>query len=307
MVEALDGTVWATSQNAIVHIDFSSHPAKEERFNESQGVPPSWKYAYLFRGHVIFATGRGLIRYSDTDRKFVPDDELGRRFSNGTLAVSLLREDADRNVWITGDGYHGILHGDQWFGEPLLGAGLGELFALQLDPGGVSWAAGTSGKLFRYQHPPRVGPASFQTLLRSVILTNDDKPLFNGDGALPVPRLAYSANAMRFEYAAPFFEDEAGVEYQFRLGSSEKPWSAWTKETRKDYTNLPEGAHIFEVARAIRTASKARPPRSNHAARALVSNLVGLRHLCRCLSVRWLLILRWRLRALEARNKWLET
>jgi class 3 adenylate cyclase/ligand-binding sensor domain-containing protein len=307
VVEAPDGAVWATSQDAIVRIDFSSQPAKAERFNAVQGVPPSWKYAYLLRGHVVFATSRGLLRFSEPDHKFLPDDELGLRFSNGSLAISTVREDAARNVWITGDGYHGILHANQWFGEPLLGAGLGELYALQLDSDGVAWAAGTSGKLFRYRQPRLIAAASFQTLLRSAILTSDETPLFNGDGAMPVPRLPYRDNAIRFAYAAPFFEDQASVDYQFRLGGTEKQWSPWTKETRKDYTNLPERAYTFEVRARNPHGIETRPVSFKFTLLAPWYRTwwAYALYLAGFLFAGWM-ILRWRLRALEARNKWLE-
>jgi class 3 adenylate cyclase len=138
-------------------------------------------------------------------------------------------------------------------------------------------------------------------------LTNQDQSIFNGDGTAPLLRLPYRDNALRFEYAAPFFEDESAVEYQFRLDGSEKGWSPWTRETRKDYTNLPEGAYTFHV--------RARNPHGFESSEsAFRFSLLApwyrtwwayAVYIGAFFFAGWL-ILRWRLHALEARNKWLE-
>jgi class 3 adenylate cyclase len=145
-------------------------------------------------------------------------------------------------------------------------------------------------------------------LLRNVNLTNQDKTLFQGDGIegnkLSLP---YRDNAVRFEFAAPFFEDQAAVEYQVRLEGSESAWSSWMRDTRKDYTNLPEGKYNFRV--------RARNPHD------VISEEASFHfsllppwyrtwwaygfYVAAFLFAGWL-ILRWRLSALRARNKWLE-
>src|SRR5262249_54931843 len=72
-------------------------------------------------------------------------------------------------------------------------------------------------------------------------------PLFAGAGQPSQQRLPYKANALRFEFAAPSFEDEARTEYRVRLEGFDRDWSAWTPDTRKEYTNLPEGSYTFHV------------------------------------------------------------
>ncbi|MCG8603988.1 GAF domain-containing protein, partial [bacterium] len=62
-----------------------------------------------------------------------------------------------------------------------------------------------------------------------------------------MPTLPYANNALRFEYAAPNYEAGASNLYQTFLEGFDKRWSAWSEETKKDYTNLPEGEYLFHV------------------------------------------------------------
>jgi signal transduction histidine kinase len=45
----------------------------------------------------------------------------------------------------------------------------------------------------------------------------------------------------------PFFEESGENRYQYKLDDFDDDWSAWTKEAKKDYTNLPDGSHTFRV------------------------------------------------------------
>ena len=164
----------------------------------------------------------------------------------------------------------------------------------------------SSRDAFRYQRPPP-SKSNFNVLIRNAILTNENKPIFSGDGETPVIRLPYKDNALRFEYATPFFESESAVQYQFRLDGSDRTWSPWTTEARKDYTNLPEGKHAFRV--------RALDPHGGYSPEAVYRFTLLAPwywtwwaytiYVAVFLFAGWL-ILRWRLAALEARNKWLE-
>jgi class 3 adenylate cyclase len=307
VIEDPGGRVWAAALGSIWRIDFSSVPAKSEEFNRDQGVPASWIYIYDFRHHIVFASRRGLLQFSDSAKRFVPFTDLGARFSDGSLAVSTVREDPRHDVWITGRGYHGYLHGSEWIGNPLIEGQLDELYWLDFDSAGALWTGGGNVALVRYQRTRSATASNFTTLLRAAILTNEDKSIFAGDGPAQSMKLPYRDNALRFEYAAPFFEDDAAVQYQVRLLGSSSNWSAWTKETQKDYTNLFEGKYTFEV-RARNPHGIISPAASykfSITAPWYRTWLAYAVYVAVFLFAGWL-ILRFRLRALEARNKWLE-
>ncbi len=253
VAEEQDGRLWATTRVDIWRIDLRSHPAKVERFDGSQGVPAGWKNVYRFHGHIVFATEKGLLRFSDSERRFVPDDELGKQFADGSKAVSLVQEDTAQNVWITGEGYQGVLRkqssgGYQWLEMPLLGSGIRETWALHVDSDGTTWASGAEGALFRW-NPRAAGDPNrdFQVLIRRVAVADKKTMLFGGSGVARLLKLPYRDNELRFEFAAPFYQNEAGVQYQVRLQGSDRQWSPWMLETRKDYTNLPPHRLEFRV------------------------------------------------------------
>lgn len=307
VIEAPDGRIWGTTEYSIWRVDFASTPPETEQFTAADGVPGGgWLNVFLFRNHPIFASESGLLQFSESAKHFVADSELGAQFSDSKIGVEIVKEDPLSNVWITGKGYHGVLRGTEWLAAPLLESGIAEIYAMYHDPDGTCWASGSSGTLFRYQRPPPANN-SFGVLIRGAILTNENIPIYRGEGARPQFRLPYKDNALRFEYAAPFFEDQSAVQYQFRLEGSEKNWSPWTAETRKDYTNLPEGSYTFRV--------RARNPHGvlSSEAQFRFSLLAPWYrtwwayaiYVAAFLLAGWL-ILRWRLAALEAKNKWLE-
>ena len=311
VLEDTDGTVWSTTQLAIWHFDFSKEEAVSQNFTTADGVPAGFKTPYPFRGHVVFATPKGLMRFSEKDGRIVRDDELGASYGNGSRAVSIVREDNSGNVWITGAGYQELFEktpdGFNLFTSPFIPVGADELFTLLLDPDGSAWASDAAGALLRLQKLNlKDQRRALPSLLRRVAVIGQQDSLFEGDSAAPQLSLQHKDNALRFEFAAPYF-DGPPLEYQFQLDGNEKKWSDWTKETYKEYTNLFEGAYRFHV--------RVRDPHGTVGSEVVFpfrvfppfyrtwwayATYVGL-----LLLAGWL-ILRWRLDALQAKNRWLE-
>lgn len=59
------------------------------------------------------------------------------------------------------------------------------------------------------------------------------------------PEVPFSQNAIRFEYGITSFTHGEEVSYQYRL--DDDAWSDFTQSTVKEYSNLSEGTHVFEV------------------------------------------------------------
>ncbi|MEP7362530.1 MAG: adenylate/guanylate cyclase domain-containing protein, partial [Acidobacteriota bacterium] len=57
----------------------------------------------------------------------------------------------------------------------------------------------------------------------------------------------YSQSGLRFDFAAPFYDDSEGVEYQTMLEGRQTSWSAWSKESWRDLSNLWEGRYRLHV------------------------------------------------------------
>lgn len=100
---------------------------------------------------------------------------------------------------------------------------------------------------------------SFNTLIRKVQILNTDSVIFGGNFPLnsdtfsieqsknQVSIIEYEDNSLRFQFSATFFEQPKKIEYCHILEGFEEDWSAWTKETKKEYTKIREGEYTFKV------------------------------------------------------------
>lgn len=252
-LEDSDGRVWVTNSDSIWRIDFRQHPPETHEFKRDQGVPGGGTIrADHFQGHVLFATGKGLIRYSEQTKRFAPDTSLGNEFADGSRDVLNIFSEQSGNVWVTGKGYHGILlkqaRGYKWLPMPLLQSGIDEIYDMSLDNDGAVWATGADGVLFRWERGISGDPdRDFHVLTRSVQTGDGRQTLYGGAGTVDLMSLPYRSNALRFEFAAPFYEQPSAVEYQYRLDGSDSDWSIPSHETHKEYNNLSENSYTFRV------------------------------------------------------------
>ena len=114
---------------------------------------------------------------------------------------------------------------------------------------GIVWLGRVDGRFLRFDtaRAEAAAPVPLKALVRRVTV-NHDRLLFGGGAAQPdLPRLAAASKALRLEFAAPSYIDESLTEYQSRLDGLESEWSAWTREARRDYTNLGFGDYRFRV------------------------------------------------------------
>ncbi|HVW85375.1 MAG TPA: adenylate/guanylate cyclase domain-containing protein, partial [Bryobacteraceae bacterium] len=250
IVEDLPGRVWATTKNLVWRVDFRQNPPIAEKF--SAGASESWLSVFRIQGRNVFATQSGLKTFSAKDRRLVPDMTFGAWLADGSHDVTNIFQEPGGNIWITGKGYHGLLRkagaSYQWEPMPLLRSHIDEVYGLLADPNHIAWAFGPDYVLYRWDSSLAGDPnRDFHPLTRRISVVGSKAVWYGGAGEVPAMRLPYRNNALRFEFAAPFYEDAASVEYQYQLEGSDGEWSAWTHESRKDYTHLPEGDYRFHV------------------------------------------------------------
>src|SRR5579863_4531644 len=176
VLEDGDGRVWATTTLNIWRFDFRGQKVQSEKFGVAQGVPPGWINARRLNGHIVFATSKGLKRYDEALKSFVPDPSLGTRFSDGSRDVNNIFDGAAGDVWVTGeagDGYHGVIRRQEaaykWSPMPLLRSGISEIYWMSADPDGTVWAAGADFVLYRWERALAGDPdRDFRVMTRRV-------------------------------------------------------------------------------------------------------------------------------------------
>lgn len=239
-------------------------------FSKANGLPSGEIRPYFIENKLHFTTPKGLYRFDSVAETFRPDSTFGAMFADTTLAINGLFQAGNGDIWL-----HGRYHrsGDET--ERLVGylrpgeagryrwhqgpwqraAGLGTVKAIYPhynagDSLQALWLGG-SEEIVRYNPAIRKNTTSdFRVLIRGVYQRNEPVAFTGGIGKaenLTAPEFDYRDNALRFEYAATFYEAARATRYQYLLDGFDESWSDWSSETRKDYTNIPEGGYQFRV------------------------------------------------------------
>jgi signal transduction histidine kinase/ligand-binding sensor domain-containing protein len=259
IVEMPDGTLWlGTTYQGTLRLLPAAVDYAVQRFGPANGLPVGRVSIFQHDQGLSFGTDSGLYRFdpasflADTAVCFFADSSFGDRLLGSNYVYLMVQEAPDR-MWISAT-RSGLAARDvdaqryRW--EPSAFDRFPEtvIYAIYPEAGGVVWFS-TDDALVRYDrkwvHPLSEGPSVF---IRKVRI-GGDSVIYGGWPMEKVgePRLSYRNNALRFECAAPVYEQGAELMYQYRLDGLDPDWSVWTRENRKDYTNLSEGYHRFLV------------------------------------------------------------
>lgn len=265
--ETPEGVLWlGTRSQGYIRVDFSTgfrrNPAIE-KFDSRHGLPENMGFGTVFSlfERELFSTDRAIYGFDRSRNRFFMDSTLVSAEAARATQIGEVVADAIGNVWMQlikknrseigvarrqPDGSH------VWQSTPFNRFADFTVWDIYPEADGVVWFGGPDG-LMRYDaNVPKDYAVSFSVLVRKVMTIDRHLLLYDGSGAAENsltdhPRLAYADNSLRFEFAAPSYEDEAANQYQYFLEGFDKNWSEWTKETKKDYTNLFEGDYLFRV------------------------------------------------------------
>lgn len=264
--EDSDGTIWLESQvDGVWKVEAESkrstenlnHP-KVKHFKANKELPAGILFLKSIGNKVLFNINDEIYSYNKEKDSILKDDSIPSLFGlHGR--ISLKMEDKNKNVWMFAD----LNKGDERKSR---------LIAIKNDEGsysikknyderitqnvGVShfpenrnivWYGG-SGSVIRHDLSITGNEKSdFNTHIRKVTIAQDSMVFGGAKVNSKEIEIPYKDNAFRFEYAATSFEEASENLYQYQLNGFDKEWSAWTLETKKDYTNLPEGNYNFIV------------------------------------------------------------
>lgn len=250
--EAPGGNPWlGTLTQGVLYVEFPGGKITPNptitQYGPNQGLPKGEIAVFTAANHILFATEKGLYRFDDSKNAFLPDFLLGQGFAGGATSVFRVAEDQHKTIWFHSrlQNYRAMPQADGSY--KIDDATFRRLFSTQAnaiypDPNGqFTWFA-TSKGLVRFDSSiKKNNNCPFQALIRSV--STPGAP--NVPSRFPV--ILYKERNLSFEFAAPFFEAENETLYQCRLEGYDKDWTAWAKETRKEYTNLDAGRYTFRV------------------------------------------------------------
>lgn len=270
IIEDNEGWVWIpTLSQGIVRFRASSSGADRpniSQFDTTHKLPAMLgNHAALLDGRAIFLTSSGVMKFDASKNIFILDNAL-----DSSLRLewfSKIKQNKDGNVWTTAGDDKKItylqkhsVNGNIKYKKlkiPFLSIDEMTVWAVFADSN-ATWFGGPEG-VVRYD--PTVAKNylfSYPTFIRKVTL-NADSVLFDGsyfDGnkvpnliqnAEFIPILQYDNNTVSFEFAAATYDNPAANSYQYFLEGFEENWSELTKNSQKEYTNLPPGKYTFHV------------------------------------------------------------
>lgn len=262
-------TLWLTTKTkGVLKLSFTdgNNGPIIDSVGPNQGLPKS-RYLHLFgwKDIVLLSTDQGLYQLDPKTGKFVATDIFGKDFNKNKAQLLAVNQLSDGSLFIVTDIDKGIAiagqNGQYVYNTTFYSQVADPTYTTAyVDKNDVVWLGGSKGIIVinTKQISGQDHDKDFTTLLRKVQL-GDGKVLF--DNAFPgkdgmssmvqengdYPSVSFKNNAIRFDFAAANYDQKAPTEYQFMLEGFDNQWSEWSVDTRKDYTNLPEGKYFFQV------------------------------------------------------------
>ncbi|MFO8029452.1 MAG: two-component regulator propeller domain-containing protein [Cyclonatronaceae bacterium] len=206
-------------------------------------------YVTLLDGEPLFLTRYHGILYHDPESdSLIQTEQFGPDFMVTDRQYLHASQDPSGNVWFySGDGYQAAMRqpdGTYDIRTTILNwLDIDQNNHIYTDPEGYVWYV-DARELVRYNPKMHFDPEiGFRTEI-SEVLVSGDSLVARGSNRNPMV-LPYADNDLRFTYAAAAYLDPARTRYRVKLEGFDDNWSAWTSETWKDYTNIPEGTYRF--------------------------------------------------------------
>jgi len=259
-----NNTIWvAHPYRGVYRIDMNdtAHP-KIRYYNDRNGLPSNLRnHLFKIRNHIVVTTEKGVYEYDPKSDAF----ELSPLFKGffGERNIRHLKEDAAGNIWFIEDDGLGVvdLSGSQpetiYFPE-LSGKMVADYEHIYPYNKYNVFVGAEKGFYHINYEEYKKNRYQLQVRIRSVhALGKTDSLLFAGyygevsdsadQPASAVRSISSKFNGLHFEYTSPLYAAQNSITYSYCLKGFDRDWSAWSKKTEKEYTNLPAGNYIFQV------------------------------------------------------------
>ncbi|MCK9639953.1 MAG: ATP-binding protein [Prolixibacteraceae bacterium] len=268
IAEDKNGVIWlGTSDSGVIKvipnkIDITN-PKEVVTYQEKDGLPSlQTVFPFIIKDRVVFGTEKGLYVLNPKTNRFEPFCGITQMLCDGTHNISSIHETTDGRIYLMQ--YHGEKQnfgffqpngsgGYDWIYKPFRRIPQMSLNCFFKDEHDIVWIGGSEG-LFRYDErlDKKDYGTDFYTLIRKVTVGLDSvayygAPLTTKTFGEGIKQLDYKFNQLKFEFSAPFFDDENKTLYSYQLEGFKPEWSVWSTEGNAVYTNLFEGNYTFKV------------------------------------------------------------
>ncbi|WP_161622674.1 triple tyrosine motif-containing protein [Cesiribacter andamanensis] len=223
-------------------------------FTDQNGLPSPFNInVFRWEDQIVFTTNEGIYAYDEAQNQFRPFAPLNAILDPSLNTRKLLQ--AGDKTWFVQDDEAGFFITRE--GKPSLQKELFIQFKgtfnrsmesiLPLDSKRVLLGTNTGLHLFTIPHEQQ--PRQVSTLLSSVRYQSGQQehslPLAastNGYAQLP-----HTTSSLRFEFAAPGMDNNARVQYSYKLEHVDEAWSPWQETPYKEYSHLRPGRYTLKA------------------------------------------------------------
>lgn len=260
VVEPEPGIFWLSTYNAgVIRLHFTDNNINKpiiERFGPEKGLPIGITSVFHVMDRLIFGTGKGIYRFNEEQQRFEPDYFFKDVSLGSNPGECVVLVDADSNILANAGKetafYKRMPDGSYQLEKSSFSRFADELvYTIYPESNGTVWF-GTTGHAIRHiAGRDRLSQTPCPALIRCVKFANDSI-LYAGDfGPVQLQSVDYvipfRLNAMTFEFVVPSYFKPAANEYQIKLEGFNQSWSAWSRDNKRNYTNLPQGRYTFQV------------------------------------------------------------
>jgi len=273
IVEDKDSSLWLKSlDGGIIHVTDRMDNLLTGQKNKLhyQRYPkerlPGYKWSlYDIQDKILLATDKGLFRFDNSLKKFVPDSTLGPVLADSTNSILNIIKGNNSDLWILANvngidelGKAILQKNGQYVWQPIpvfRRLDLNSITAMYTESDSITkketlWIS-TDEELVHYNSLIKKDiKIKYSSLIRKVGVGNDSiiyggaKPTGFQDKKIILP---FSRNDVSFSVSAATFDKPEATLYQYYLEGNDDRWSQWTTEPKKEYTNLSSGDYKFHV------------------------------------------------------------
>lgn len=258
--ESGDGAIWIShGAKGIFKVTLSDNLDSVKNFklyNSTKGLPSNENnILFKYKEKEYISTINGIYIYKNETDSFIRDSELNKLFNiNGRIKT--FESDSSGNIWFISNNESGVLRLNEDLTytkitspfKPLEGKYVNE-FEFIYPFNNEHVFIGLDNGFAHYSSKfPKSYSNRFKAFITKVEFPYIDSTLnFNKIYSENEFEFPFNKNAIRFHYSAPFFENLQQLEFSYFLENYSEEWSAWTKDSYKDFTNLWEGDYVFKV------------------------------------------------------------
>ncbi|KAA9041151.1 GAF domain-containing protein [Ginsengibacter hankyongi] len=266
IIEYKDGRVWmGTQSSGLFEVTFQKGDDGNillqkpviEHFNKLNGLQDGITYVTSINGVNYFTTADSIYLFNENKKIFYADtsNKIIAEFINikaNIVKISFQQDNLGR-IWMGGEDKltMGTLKPDgswKWLSSPFNRFAEESISKVYAEKNGISWFT-ANDQIIKYDFTKKnSGKTNYAALIRKVDVGEDSTLYFGGMLDKPVSsKITYNNNSVAFRYAATSYEGKNVNQFKTFLEGFDKGWSAYSTETRKEYSNLPPGKYTFKV------------------------------------------------------------